>query len=411
VSVNLLADPAARRVITAAELMRSLERRGEGADTPASVPLALLTLARAVADTDVAAFVRGAAAVTGVPVALAGDGDDLIASSLEPARTRARSPSRYAGPGWSNLPLRDGARCWGTLWLACDPGDVPDVAGLIKDLGLALVRSVVAARERRHLESQLVILGCLVDEDAELAGWPQTVAAAPAARRMVAVRGRSRLPRVDAAHLLDRFVRAAAEQPLICGLCMAPAEDGLIGVYTDGEAHRARHHRAWSSVLRSADPAEQLTIAVGATAATTEEFREQYRLLGQVSRIQQSCSRYFDLGRVAMLDDLGPLSGVLHGTPGDQLVSFVERVLGELLADQRFGGQLIETLFAYLQTGGSPREAGQLLHLHASTVKYRMKVIRELLGERLEDHSTRFDLELAVRMCLAARFLRPKDAP
>jgi sugar diacid utilization regulator len=55
------------------------------------------------------------------------------------------------------------------------------------------------------------------------------------------------------------------------------------------------------------------------------------------------------------------------------MVPFIERVLGELLADQRFGGHLIETLFAYRQTGGSPREAGELLHPHASTVKYRTR--------------------------------------
>jgi hypothetical protein len=35
-----------------------------------------------------------------------------------------------------------------------------------------------------------------------------------------------------------------------------------------------------------------------------------------------------------------------------------------------------------------------------------MRVIRELLGPRLEDRSARFDMELAVRLCLAARLLR-----
>ena len=162
-------------------------------------------------------------------------------------------------------------------------------------------------------------------------------------------------------------------------------------------------------MLRSADPTGRLIIAVGAAVSATAEFREQHRLLRQVSQVQQSRSPYFDLPRVALLDDLGPLTSVLVSTPGDQMVPFIERVLGELLADQRFGGQLIETLFAYIQTGGSPREAGELLHPHASTVKYRMKVIRELLGERLENRSMRCDLERAVRMCLAAKFVRTKE--
>jgi hypothetical protein len=367
-------------------------------------------MTRAVAGADAAAFVRCTAAAIGAPVALHDADGEVLASSLEPAARRVRPASRHAWPGWNDMPLHDGTEYLGTIWLACDPDDLRDLAEIIKDLGLSLVRSITAARECRDLESQVVVLGCLLDDDVEHAVWRDAAAARSAARRMIAVRGQSRLPRVDGVHLLDRFVRAAAEQPLIRGLSMVPAEDGLIGVYLDGESPCTRHQRSWSSVLRSADPAGRLTVAVGAAVATTAQFKEQRRLLGQVARVQQSRSRYFDLPRVALLDDLGPLASVLLSTPGEQLVPFIERVLGELLADRRFGGQLIETLYAYMQTGGSPREAGELLHLHASTVKYRMKVIRELLGERLESQSTRFDLELAVRMCLAARFLRTKEA-
>jgi hypothetical protein len=409
-SVDLLAEQAPRQAKPAPGLVHSLDRRGDYLDAPPSPPLALLALTRAVADADAAAFVRGAAALTGAPVALSDDNDELIASSLQPTARRVRASARHAWPGWSDLALHDGAQCWGTIWLARDPGGLRDLAEVIRDLSLSLVRSIASARECRDLESQLVVLGCLLDDDVERGVRHEAVAATPAARRMVAVRGRSRLPRVEGVHLLDRFVRAAAEQPLVSGLCMVPAVDGLFGVYADGEALCARHHRAWSSVLRSADPAGRLTIAIGAAVSAAEQFREQHRLLAQVSRIQQSRTRYFDLPRVTLLDELGPLSGVLLSTPGEQMVPFIERVLGDLLADKRFGGQLIETLYAYMQTGGSPREAGQLLHLHASTVKYRMKVIRELLGERLEDQSTRFDLELAVRMCLATKFLRTKDA-
>jgi DNA-binding PucR family transcriptional regulator len=77
----------------------------------------------------------------------------------------------------------------------------------------------------------------------------------------------------------------------------------------------------------------------------------------------------------------------------------VRRVLGPLLDDPRFGGELADTLQAYLATGGSPANAAELLHLHPSSVKYRMRVIRELLGgDELDDHDRRFELELALRM-------------
>jgi DNA-binding PucR family transcriptional regulator len=39
------------------------------------------------------------------------------------------------------------------------------------------------------------------------------------------------------------------------------------------------------------------------------------------------------------------------------------------------------------------------MYLHPSTIKYRMRIIRELIGpELLDDHESRFELELALRV-------------
>jgi DNA-binding PucR family transcriptional regulator len=210
--------------------------------------------------------------------------------------------------------------------------------------------------------------------------------------------------------LLDAAVRAAARTEVLSGLCMVMSQGSLIGVYLDTDPRLTRHKRSWSEILRALGDSGPLTVAVGAVVSDIGDFPSQHRLVREIAKIQQSGSRYFDLPRVAMLDDLGPLAEVIGAVPGREFVPFVERILGDLLDDRRFGGQLIETLYAYLQTSGSPREAGALLHLHPSTVKYRIRVIRELLGPRLEDQSSRFDLELAVRLCLAARLLKKGQA-
>ena len=111
-SADLLAEPAPLRVSAAPELVRGLEHRRENLDSPPALSAGLLALTRAVADADAAAFVRGAAEVAGAPVALVNEEDELIASSLQSAARRVRLASRRAWPGWSNLPLRDGAQCW-----------------------------------------------------------------------------------------------------------------------------------------------------------------------------------------------------------------------------------------------------------------------------------------------------------
>lgn len=59
--------------------------------------------------------------------------------------------------------------------------------------------------------------------------------------------------------------------------------------------------------------------------------------------------------------------------------------------------QLVETLEAFLDTGGVATEAAAKLNVHAQTVRYRIRKLEELLGSRFTDPRERFGLELAVR--------------
>ena len=154
--------------------------------------------------------------------------------------------------------------------------------------------------------------------------------------------------------VLDAVVRAAERTEVINGLCLVMSQGSLIGIYPDTDPRLTRHRRSWTEVLRMAGAGELLTVVVGSAISDIGAFPGQHRLLHEIAKIQQSGSRYFDLPGVAMLEDLGPLAEALEASPGRGFAPFVERVLGDLLDDRRFGGQLIETLYAYLQTGGSP---------------------------------------------------------
>jgi DNA-binding PucR family transcriptional regulator len=109
-----------------------------------------------------------------------------------------------------------------------------------------------------------------------------------------------------------------------------------------------------------------------------------------------------------VFESAGFLSDLAGLTGGERVLPFMRRALGPLLSDDRCGGELLDTLHAYLISGGSPNQAGQLLGLHPSSVKYRLKVIRSLLGhDPLQDADVRFELELAVRLAIALRNLEP----
>lgn len=58
--------------------------------------------------------------------------------------------------------------------------------------------------------------------------------------------------------------------------------------------------------------------------------------------------------------------------------------------------RMSETLRAYLDQRGSAPAMARALHVHPQTVRYRLKRLRELFGERLDDPAARFELEMAL---------------
>ena len=67
----------------------------------------------------------------------------------------------------------------------------------------------------------------------------------------------------------------------------------------------------------------------------------------------------------------------------------VRRELGPLLADERFGEELIETLQAYFDAGENVTAAARRLHLATRTVAYRLEKIESLLGHPLDGENGR----------------------
>lgn len=75
----------------------------------------------------------------------------------------------------------------------------------------------------------------------------------------------------------------------------------------------------------------------------------------------------------------------------------VAQVLGGLAVDDEPTQRLRETLLVFLSEAGSFRAAGQRLHVHRNTVKYRIDRAVVVRGRGLDDD--RFNLELALLAC------------
>ncbi|MGW0709896.1 PucR family transcriptional regulator [Streptomyces sp. NPDC002643] len=61
------------------------------------------------------------------------------------------------------------------------------------------------------------------------------------------------------------------------------------------------------------------------------------------------------------------------------------------------GRRLAETLLAWLETRGGAPEVATRLGVHPQTVRYRLRQIRELWGDEIDDPDRRFELELVLR--------------
>ncbi|WP_055586002.1 PucR family transcriptional regulator, partial [Peterkaempfera griseoplana] len=97
--------------------------------------------------------------------------------------------------------------------------------------------------------------------------------------------------------------------------------------------------------------------------------------------------------------DLGFL-GVLLGD-GHDVDGFVETALGPLLEyDARRGTELVRTLRAYFDCGGSLTRAKDRLHVHVNTVVQRLDRVQALLGHDWNGPERALELQLALRLHL-----------
>jgi hypothetical protein len=232
----------------------------------------------------------------------------------------------------------------------------------------------VRRRRRRELAALLTGEAAASEADAraaaEAAGWalPRRCAAAACAEEGLAGLSR-RLPADCLAVGLD---------DLGCVLVPDP----------DGPGRRAALERAATAAPLAlgppgppADLAESWSlagaalraVAAGALPAAGAVFADEH--LGALMRFEGR-----GLARRMAARRLAPLAGLTEGA--------AERMR--------------ETALAYIDHQGNAVAMAAALHLHPQTVRYRVRRLRELLGEQLDDPSARFELEVALRSAGAA---------
>jgi DNA-binding PucR family transcriptional regulator len=84
--------------------------------------------------------------------------------------------------------------------------------------------------------------------------------------------------------------------------------------------------------------------------------------------------------------------------PGGEVDTFLRQWLGRLIDyDAARHTTLVRTLAEFLDRGGSYDDTAAALCIHRSTLRYRLRRIRELTGLQLTDVENRLSLHVATR--------------
>jgi sugar diacid utilization regulator len=143
---------------------------------------------------------------------------------------------------------------------------------------------------------------------------------------------------------------------------------------------------------------------VGGRCTEVGDFPRSYREAQLALRIQKAVG---GSDQVTLFDDLGVYQILATDTDASSMESFTRDWLGALLDyDGVHGAQLVRTLSEYLDRGGSYDSTATALSVHRSTLKYRLRRIREVSGYDLSSPDTQFNLQLATRAWRTLQALR-----
>lgn len=172
--------------------------------------------------------------------------------------------------------------------------------------------------------------------------------------------------------------------------------DHLMVLLTAGRPDPRMLYRKLSELLSPATCA----IGVGSRCEKPSDFPQSFAEAKRALNVRMhsaapaGASAYDELGFYRLIDAAHACGAV---------DDFIREWLGALLEyDAAKNSELVLTLSQHLENGGNYDDSAKALHIHRSTLRYRLARISELTGYDLRNVNTRFNLHAATR---AWRFL------
>lgn len=126
-----------------------------------------------------------------------------------------------------------------------------------------------------------------------------------------------------------------------------------------------------------------------------EEYPSCFRKVKDIVKIANS------LGKrgVVQAEELGPLGMLLVSADPAYVRAFAEKKLGAMLKyDADNDTNFFETLKSLIDSGFRSQRCADYLNIHVTTLRYRLTRIQDLFDVNLQNNSSRFEIEMAVRL-------------
>lgn len=281
------------------------------------------------------------------------------------------------------------AEVLGTLALI-DPDDRVAEAQLFALVYGSTMLALELAHQRNLAEIELRLRRDLVDDLA--AGTDNDSAYARAAALGHDLRGPHYVVLVHSAGGAEAIAEASSRAASALNLqSIQGRHGGMLVLITDHRPDPARLHHA----LREGIDARPVTIGISGRCEQPSDFARSFAdahrafNIRRRSRIPDGATAFDELGFYRLVD--------VANTEG-QVEDFVREWLGTLLDyDDARKSDLVYTLAQYLECGGNYDHSAAALHIHRSTLRYRLGRIRELTGFDLRNMNIRFNLQAATR--------------
>jgi GAF domain-containing protein/sugar diacid utilization regulator len=310
-------------------------------------------------------------------------------------RTAAGGP-RADTAAWA-APVVVGGELAGRLWVTAPPAD-PEPVQLRVIERFALVVALLMLQQRHLLDVQSRLSGDLLG-DLLRDGGP--VRPRAVLDRAAAIGHDLSRPHVLALLTVDATVPSTVRLPELARAAAEPGPAPLVGPYDGahvlllpaepdpGDALRRVLAKAGQAVGMQG----MVTMVAGPVARDPAGYATAFRVARGVAALRRASGRggFVDVGLLG-------LSALLleTGTP-EALRRFAATVLQDVEAhEERYGGDLLATLRAWLSAGCSTVAAADALVVHRNTVTYRLGRIEQLTGRTLRDSSVRLELQLAL---------------